>query len=42
MPTELKKVLVLERVPPGDRWSPTGDKETSRAPLWRNIQLLFA
>ena len=41
MPTELKKVLVLKRIPPGDRWSPVGDKETILNSLTDGLEYIF-
>jgi hypothetical protein len=41
MATELKKILVLERIPPGDRWSPVGDEETILDSLTEGLEYTF-
>jgi len=41
MPTELEKVLVLERIPPGDRWSPSSDKDIILDSLTDGLEYIF-
>ena len=36
-----EKILVLERIPPGDRWSPVGDKETIFDSLTDGLEYTF-